>query len=150
MPEVIVATPVPEPTPAPKAVAPIPVKVTLSADSLFAFDDSKVSASGKQQLDDFASNLKTLDYEFVTVTGHTDRIGEHEYNMKLSTRRAQAVGRYLVQVSGIPEAKVLARGQGGANQVTKPQDCMGTKATKALIACLQPDRRVDLEVTGTR
>jgi OOP family OmpA-OmpF porin len=45
---------------------------------------------------------------------------------------------------------VLARGQNGANPVTKPGDCVGTKPTKVLIACLQPDRRVDLEVNGTR
>jgi OOP family OmpA-OmpF porin len=109
-----------------------------------------VSPDGKQQLDKFAENLKTLNYEFVTVTGHTDRIGEHRYNMKLSTRRADVVAAYLIQVGGIPESKVLARGQNGSDPVTKPDDCIGTKATKALIACLQPDRRVDLDVTGTR
>jgi OOP family OmpA-OmpF porin len=143
--------PEPEPAPAPKAaVVVLPTKVTLAADSLFAFDKSTVSADGMQQLDAFAAKLKTIDYEFVTVTGHTDRIGELVYNMKLSTRRADAVGNYLVQVGGIPAAKVLARGQNGSNPVTKPGDCVGTKPTKALIACLQPDRRVDLEVNGTR
>jgi len=34
--------------------------------------------------------------------------------------------------------------------VTKPGDCVGRKTTPALIACLQPDRRVDIEVTGKR
>lgn len=69
--------PVPPP-PAPKAaVVVVPTKVTLSADSLFAFDKSTVSADGKQQLDNFAAKLKTLNYEFVTVTGHTDRLGPH-------------------------------------------------------------------------
>jgi OOP family OmpA-OmpF porin len=69
--------------------------------------------------------------------------------MKLSTQRAEAVGGYLVRANGIPESKVLARGQAGADQVTKPGECVGTKPTKALIACLQPDRRVDLEVNGS-
>jgi OOP family OmpA-OmpF porin len=140
----------PPPPPAPKPVAIVPTKVTLSADSLFAFDKSTVSPDGKQQLDAFATKLKKLDYEFVTVTGHTDRIGDHVYNVKLSERRAQVVGAYLTDVAGIPVDKVLARGQNGSNPVTQPGDCVGTKATKVLIACLQPDRRVDLEVTGTR
>jgi OOP family OmpA-OmpF porin len=141
----------PPPPPAPKAaVLIVPAKVTLSADSLFAFDKSAVSPDGKQQLDAFADQLKTMNYEFVTVTGHTDRLGDHVYNVRLSERRAQAVGAYLVGVAGIPEGKVLARGQNGSNQVTRPGECVGTKATKALIACLQPDRRVDLDVTGTR
>jgi OOP family OmpA-OmpF porin len=142
--------PAPEPQPAPVAAVRVPVKVSLAADSLFAFDKSTVSPEGKRELDAFAEKLKTLEYEFVTVTGHTDRFGELTYNMKLSTRRAEAVGNYLVKVSGIPDSKVLARGQSGANPVTKPGDCVGTKPTKALIACLQPDRRVDLEVNGTR
>jgi OOP family OmpA-OmpF porin len=34
--------------------------------------------------------------------------------------------------------------------VTKPEDCKGTKATTQLRACLQPDRRVEIEVTGTK
>jgi OOP family OmpA-OmpF porin len=156
LPVVVVAPPAPPPEPPAPAPVPkaavliVPAKVTLSADSLFAFDKSTVSPDGKQQLDTFAANLKTLDYEFVTVTGHTDRLGAHVYNVHLSERRAQVVGAYLTDVAGIPADKVLARGQNGSDPVTQPGDCVGTKATKALIACLQPDRRVDLDVTGTR
>ena len=84
------------------------------------------------------------------VTGHSDRIGSHAYNMKLSTRRAEAVSAYLVQSAGIPAAKMLSKGVDGADPVTKPGDCKGSKVSKALIACLQPDRRVELEVVGTR
>jgi OOP family OmpA-OmpF porin len=116
---------------------------------LFGFDKSTISADGRQQLDAFATQLKTLHYEFVTVTGHTDRLGNHVYNVRLSERRAQVVGAYLSEVAGISADKLLVRGQNGANPVTQPGACAGTKATKALIACLQPDRRVDLEVTGT-
>ena len=148
-PVVVVPAPTPAPPPVARAVPVVPAKVTLAADSLFAFDQSAVSPGGRQQLDAFADQLKTLDYEVVTVTGHTDRIGSPAYNQKLSTRRAEAAGSYLVQVRGIPEGKVLARGQSDSNPVTKPGDCVGTQPTKALIACLQPDRRVDLEVTGT-
>jgi len=46
--------------------------------------------------------------------------------------------------------KINTRGVNGADPVTKPGDCVGTKVTQALIACLQPDRRVDVEVTGKR
>lgn len=162
---VVQAVAVPAPTPpaptpptppapaAPAVVKPVPVpavQVTLSADSLFGFDKSAVSPQGRQQLDAFAAQLKALHYEFVTVTGHTDRLGEQVYNQRLSQRRAQAVGDYLQTSAGIPADKLLVRGQNGANPVTQASDCIGTRATKALIACLAPDRRVDLEVTGTR
>ena len=84
----------------------------------------------------------------IAVTGHTDRIGAHAYNMTLSTHRAQAVKAYLVESAGISANKIVATGVDGADPVTKPDDCKGRKATKQLKACLQPDRRVDVEVTG--
>jgi OOP family OmpA-OmpF porin len=122
----------------------------LAANTLFAFGKATLSSDGQHQLDQYAASLQGQDYDILTVTGHTDRIGALVYNMKLSERRAQAVSSYLIQQAGIPESKVLSRGQAGANAVTKPGECVGNKATRALIACLQPDRRVDLEVIGTR
>ena len=97
-----------------------------------------------------AADLRGALYDAVRVTGHTDRIGSNAYNLKLSARRADAVSAYLVQTAGIPAGKISARGVNGANPVTRPGDCKGNKATPALIACLQPDRRVEVEVTGSR
>ena len=124
--------------------------MSFSADSLFDFAKSDVRPAGKQALDGFAAELKGDQYDVITVTGYTDRIGSQEYNMKLSTRRAEAVKSYLIEAAGIPEGKINAQGADGSNPVTKPDDCKGQKRTPALIACLQPDRRVDVEVVGTR
>ena len=144
---VIVAPPAPAPPPpAPRA----PLKVTFAADSLFDFDQSRVRPAGTQQLDKFAADLRGVAYDVITVTGHTDRLGSHAYNMKLSTRRAEAVSAYLVTSAGIPASKIVTQGVNGAEPVTAPGDCAGKKATPKLIACLQPDRRVEIEVTGTR
>ena len=126
------------------------MKVTFSADSLFAFDKATVKPAGKQSLDKLAADLRGVNFDVITVTGHTDRIGSHAYNMGLSTRRAEAVKAYLVQSAGIPAGKIAARGTDGSDPVTKPGECKGKKATKKLIACLQPDRRVEVEVSGTR
>jgi OmpA-OmpF porin, OOP family len=138
--------PAPPPPPPPAA----PMRVTLSADSLFDFDKSVVKPAGRQALDKLAADLRGISYDAIQVTGHTDRLGPHDYNQKLSERRAQAVSAYLVQSGGVPSAKISARGVDGANPVTQPGDCKGSKRTPALIACLQPDRRVEVEVTGTR
>jgi len=141
----VVSTPPLAPAPMPP-----PVKTTFSADSLFDFDKFVVKPAGRVDLDKFAIDLKGLDYDVISVTGHTDRIGSHTYNQKLSERRADAVKSYLVASAGVPANKIRAQGLDGAEPVTKPGDCVGNKATKALIACLQPDRRVDIEVTGKR
>ena len=97
-----------------------------------------------------ASDLSGVQYDVITVTGHTDRIGSKAYNQKLSARRAEAVSRHLVDVAGIRAGKITTRGVGSDNPETAANACPGKKTTPALIACLQADRRVDVEVSGTR
>ncbi|MFM9880669.1 MAG: outer membrane beta-barrel protein [Burkholderiaceae bacterium] len=153
-----VVQPPPAPAPAPVAVvipAPVPVpapplRINLSADSLFDFDKAVLKPEGRLALDKLAADLRGAQYDAVRVTGHTDRIGSNAYNLALSARRADAVSAYLVQSAGIPAGKISSRGVNGANPVTQPGDCKGSKPTPALIACLQPDRRVEVEVSGTR
>lgn len=151
-PEPIAAASAPDPVAAVVVPPPVvvPTKVTFSADSLFDFNKAVVKADGKHALDTFSVNLKGTNYGVITVTGHTDRIGSHAYNMKLSTDRAEAVKAYLMESAGIPADKIGAQGVDGLDPVTKPGDCKGQKATKKLIACLQSDRRVDVEVFGTK
>ena len=146
----LVAAPAPPPPPPPPPAPPIRRRVSFSADSLFDFAKDTVRPAGKQALDTFAADLKGAQFDVIAVTGYTDRIGSHEYNMKLSTRRAEAVKSYLVEAAGISADKVTAQGADGSDPVTKPDECPGQKRTPKLIACLQPDRRVDVEVVGSR
>ncbi|WP_332739632.1 OmpA family protein [Hydrogenophaga sp.] len=154
---VFVAPPAPAPVvvqaPPPAPVAPAvvpPTRVSLSAESLFGFDASTVKPEGRADLDKFARDLASANYQTVTVEGHTDRLGSDSYNQKLSEQRATAVKNYLVTSGKLDGSKISAVGKGETMPVTKPGDCKGTKRTAALVACLQPDRRVDVEVTGTR
>ena len=146
-PEPVVAAPAAQPA---VVVPPQPRRVSFSADALFDFDKSAIKPEGKQALDKFAAELRGSKFDVISVTGHTDRIGSNAYNVKLSTRRADVVKNYLVEPAGLPAAKIMATGAGESNPVTKPGDCKGTKKTKALIACLQPDRRVDVEVSASK
>jgi OmpA-OmpF porin, OOP family len=148
-PPVVEAAPPPPPPPPPPA-PPVRKRVSFSADSLFDFAKDTVKPAGKQALDVFAAELKGAQFDVIVVTGYTDRIGSHDYNMKLSTRRAETVKSYLVETAGIPSEKITAQGADGSDPVTKPDECPGAKRTPKLIACLQPDRRVDVEVVGSR
>lgn len=139
----------PPPAPAPVAVV-MPKRVQFSADSLFTFDKAVIRPDGKTALDVFAKDLQGTRFSTVSVEGNTDRLGSDAYNQKLSQERADAVKGYLVTSAGIDGNKISSIGRGESNPVTKPGDCKGSKANAALIACLQPDRRVDVEVTGER
>jgi len=138
----------PAPVPAPVMV---PLRrVKYEAESLFAFDASAIRPEGKLALDSFTTDLAGTQYDSITVEGHTDRLGSTAYNQHLSMQRAEAVKDYLVQVRGLSGAKVSAVGKGEDVPVTTASDCKGTAQTAKLIACLQPDRRVEIEVSGTR
>ncbi|WP_396434587.1 OmpA family protein [Limnohabitans sp.] len=142
--------PVPAPTPVPVPVPKPWVKVNLQADSLFGFDQDSLQADGKQALDKLLQELKTVNVEAVQITGHTDRLGSTAYNERLSTRRADAVRNYLVQVGGMPANLVTTKGVGSAQPETAANDCKGMKASQALITCLRVDRRVEVQVMGTQ
>lgn len=159
-----VARPVAAATPAPMAAAPAPMpaapeakaqpakplpqKMSLSSEELFAFDKSDIRPQGKVKLDDFLQQLDGATYDTVTVTGHTDRLGSSAYNQKLSERRAGSVKDYLV-AHNVPANRISAQGMGKTQPITKAGECTGRKSAK-LISCLQPDRRVEVEVVGTK
>jgi OOP family OmpA-OmpF porin len=136
----------PPPKQAPEKL--LPQKINFSADALFDFDKAVLKPEGKSMLDELARVLQGAKYEVIVTVGHTDRFGSIDYNQKLSMRRANAVKDYLMSKE-IPANKVSVDGKGKTQPVTKPGDCKGPKSAK-VIACLQPDRRVDVEVTGTK
>jgi OmpA-OmpF porin, OOP family len=135
----------------PKVIAKTPLvndKITVAADALFDFNKAVLRPAGKAKLDELVSKAKAIKLEVILAVGHTDRIGGDAYNQKLSEKRAAAVKEYLV-AKGIEANRVYTEGKGKKQPVTGDK-CKGTAKTKALIDCLQPDRRVDIEVIGTK
>ncbi|MGF6757189.1 outer membrane protein OmpA [Paraburkholderia sp. GAS42] len=141
----VAQAPTPPAPPAPVAPAITSQKITYQADALFDFDKAVLKPAGKEKLDDLASKIQGLNLEVVVATGYTDRIGSDKYNDRLSLRRAQAVKAYLVS-KGIEANRIYTEGKGKRNPVTT--GC-NQKNHKQLIACLAPDRRVEVEVVGT-
>jgi len=136
------------PTPPAPPAAPVITsqKVTYQADTLFDFDKAILKPAGKEKMDELAARIQALNLEVVVATGYTDRIGTVAYNDRLSMRRAQAVKAYLVS-KGVPADRIYTEGKGKRNPVTT--GC-NQRNRKALIACLAPDRRVEVEVVGTK
>lgn len=160
-------TPVVRPAPvrivtpaAPVAAAPLPLsappalarstlqKISFSADALFAFDKSELKPEGRVMLNGLVTQLKGVTDDGIVLTGHTDRFGPGTYNQKLSERRASSVKAYLV-AQGLPARSIETAGKGETQPETKPGDCKGNRSAK-VIACLQPDRRVDVEMIGNK
>lgn len=150
------------PAPIPGAVrepeiipAPIPAPQTqfepieLNAQSLFKFDKSRQAdmlPEGKATLDDLVSRLKQtyVQISSIRITGHADSLGQPAYNMRLSEKRASTVKEYLQNqgVTGVIEA--FSKGE------TEPVTQCAADNKKSTIACLQPNRRVTVEVKGQK
>lgn len=128
---------------------PAAEKISLSADALFDFDKAVLRPEGKAKLDELVGKVKDIKLEVIIAVGHTDRIGSDKYNQKLSEKRASAVKDYLVG-KGIEPNRVYTEGKGKKQPITGDKCGKSVKKSKKLIECLQPDRRVEIEVIGTR
>ncbi len=129
-------------------------RIKLNADFLFDFDKAVLRPEGKKVLDDLAAKMmKPVQLEVALIVGHTDRIGSDDYNQKLSEKRAVAVKDYLIS-KGLEANRLYTEGKGEKWPTKDTEKCtkMGAENghNKKLVACLQPDRRVEIEIVGVK
>jgi OOP family OmpA-OmpF porin len=126
-------------TPAPMPTLPSD-PIRLSADALFSFNSADLTEEGRESLGQFMQEvLVASQLQDILVVGYTDRIGSSKANLRLSKQRAESVQGYLVQ-GGVPASAIHSEGRGEANPIVQCTD----KNRTALIACLSPNRRVEL------
>ncbi|MEZ2722375.1 OmpA family protein [Paenalcaligenes hominis] len=118
----------------------------LSADVGFAFGSASLTPAGLSQLQQMAAQLKqTSQPSTILITGHTDRIGAAQVNQHLSEQRAQAV-RLALTNSGVPSQTMQAKGLGE----TQPVVFCDQAQQADLIACLAPNRRVEIQMQAAK
>lgn len=123
--------------------APAVEKRVLSADTMFAFDKGSVAdilSSGRNELNHLADRLRDGGAK-IRIVGYTDRLGTGAHNQSLSQHRADTVRDYLA-ARGIRANRMTSEGLGEADPVKECPN--GPKAQ--LIACLAPNRRVEVTV----
>jgi OOP family OmpA-OmpF porin len=136
------------PAPVPVAARPAaPERVTLSADLLFAFNSATLKDAGKDKLDQLAARLRGTSVDEIKIVGHADRIGSSAYNQRISEERAAAVKEYLQKTAAVQNIRTAGMGK---SQPVTGDACKAVQLKAKLIDCLQPDRRVDIEIFGTR
>jgi outer membrane protein OmpA-like peptidoglycan-associated protein len=134
---------------APKAIAvaqsgaPTQAKVVHLAPIRFDFDQAKLDRAGfdRLQQEGFPKVADVRKVRYV-IRGHADEVGTRAYNERLSRERADAVRDFLVAKGADPaNVEVLAFGS------TVPQThCPPRMDRKLLLACLAPNRRVEVDI----
>ncbi|WP_291528293.1 OmpA family protein [Bacteroides sp. UBA939] len=88
------------------------VKVTFDSGILFGFNSSALSNTSKASLRDLARILKEDQTTDIAITGHTDKVGTYEANIKVSKDRAYAVENYLQECGVSPSQFKKVEGVG--------------------------------------
>ncbi len=109
--------------------------VTLSNIN-FEFDSARLTTSSESTLDRIAESLKAQTDFRVEVAGHTDSVGNADYNEELSRQRAESVRQYLLD-RGVAADRVSARGYGELDPIASNE----TESGRAM------NRRVEFRVT---
>jgi len=132
------------------AAAPLQVseKVAFDANILFDSNKSALRPAGRDTLDAFVSRMSGLESQSVTAVGYADRMGTGASNQILSEERANAVKSYLVS-KGVPADRVKTSAWGETRPSTAAAECKDASNRKN-VACMQPDRHVSIEISGTR
>ena len=144
--------------PAPAAVAPVaavlavPVvvyqNVKFDADVMFDSGKAELRPASREALDAFIGKLEGLESQPVIAVGHADRMGSESANQALSEARVSAVKTYLIG-KGLTADRIQTSAVGESQPSTATADCKEAKS-KTNIACLQADRHVMIEVSGSR
>lgn len=101
----------------------------------FEYNKSTILKSSFSELDRVVYLLKNYPIDLVEVAGHTDSVGNEEYNLTLSDKRASAVLDYIVK-KGIAKEKLVSKGYGKHEPVATNETEEGRKL----------NRRVELRI----
>jgi OOP family OmpA-OmpF porin len=122
--------------------------VTFDADVLFDSGKSDLRPTGRESLDAFIGRFQGLESQSIVAIGHADRMGSEASNQALSESRVDTVKSYLVS-RGMSADSIQTSAVGETQPTMATADCKEAK-NQANIACLQADRRVMIEISGSR
>jgi outer membrane protein OmpA-like peptidoglycan-associated protein len=86
-------------------------KIELKQTVFFDFNKATIKPVSYALLDDVAQALKDNPKIKVEVQGHTDSVGDDNFNLKLSQKRAESVRNYLIK-KGISSDRMDPKGYG--------------------------------------
>jgi len=130
--------------------APLPVYETVGFDANVLFDSNKSNLlpAGRASLDSFVGKIRGLEAQSVMAIGYADRMGSADSNQTLSQERVDMVKAYLVS-QGVAADRVDTSARGERQPTTWATECKDANNPKN-VACMQPDRHVFIEISGSR
>ncbi len=111
------------------------IAVSFDSGILFDFDSSVLRPEARENLRKLAQIMSEDDETELMIVGHTDSVGNENYNMRLSLRRAESAANYMIS-QGLSERRVSVEGRGEYEPI----------ATNETDAGRQENRRVEVAI----
>jgi outer membrane protein OmpA-like peptidoglycan-associated protein len=124
------------------------IQVTFDSGLLFDFDSDVVKSDAQANLRELASSLGSYPDSELLIIGHTDNVGDGDYNQRLSERRATAAARYLVS-QGVSGERVATRGLGETEPVASNDTESGRDANRRVEVAIFASREYREKVKST-
>lgn len=103
---------------------------------LFDFNKSDIKPENGKEIIRLAKQLNKYDLQKLKIVGHTDDIGNPEYNQKLSEERAQSVAGIFLK-EGFKQTNLNVIGR-GSNQPFVPNTSDENRASNRRVAIIIP------------
>ena len=109
--------------------------VTLG-DVLFETGRAELKPGAQRNLDKLVAALSQHSNTTVAIEGHTDSVGESDYNLELSNRRGMSVEQFLTS-HGIDRSRLSTRGLGEEYPVASNDDVAGRQQNRRVEIIIQ-------------
>lgn len=123
--------------------------ITLSGSVLFASGESELLPTATAKLSSVAKSLtERAPGTKIIVEGHTDTQGSEEFNLELSTRRAEAVRNFLVS-HGVPEDRIETQGYGFSRPLAPNKTAEGRANNRRVEIVVEPPKEQAEQAGGS-
>jgi outer membrane protein OmpA-like peptidoglycan-associated protein len=113
------------------------ISITQEQSVYFSTDSYRLSVDMRKYLDDLIQKIKTTHpTAYISLLGHTDAVGNIDYNLKLSAKRTAAVNIYLLE-KGISSDQIRTEYFGETQPIEENNSREGRKK----------NRRVEIRLT---
>ena len=118
----------------PATAPPKQEKVCITLEIEFDTDKADIKPKYHDEIGKVADFMKKYPDTSGVIEGHTDNVGDYDYNMKLSERRAASVRDYLVEKYGIAPERLSSKGYGYTKPIADNKTSEGRQKNRRIEA----------------
>lgn len=122
-----------------KELASPPDRLCMTLNVEFATESAEIKPRYYSEVNKVGDYMQKYPTTTAVIEGHTDNVGGHEHNMKLSRQRAENVVNYLVEKFGIEHSRLSAKGYGSTRRIAynnTPEGRQKNRRINAVIDCV--------------